>query len=117
MISDVVALVLMAYGFAALLVASVSRISIHSVVQPQNSFTHYQVHVYNSENVVEGMIRRLLFRSSVEGQPIRISFIDYGSSDDTIQITRLFTRQLEDVIESNVPASYGHTVQIDLRSQ
>ena len=117
MISDVVVLVLMAYGFAALLVAGVSRFSFHSVIQPQNSFTHYRVHVYNSENVLEGMMRRLLFRSSVEGRPIRISFVDYGSSDDTIQITRLFTRQYGDVIESDVPTSYGLTVQIDLRSK
>ncbi|MGD8190291.1 hypothetical protein ACQCN2_09945 [Brevibacillus ginsengisoli] len=116
MISDVVILVLMSYGFAALLVVLVSRISFHSVVQPQNSFTHYQVHVYNSENVLEGMIRRLMFRSCVEGKPIRISFVDYGSSDDTIQITQLFRRQYTNVMDSDVSTTYRHIVQIDLRS-
>lgn len=117
MISDVVALVLMAYGFAALLVAWVSRISFHPIVQPQDSFTHYQVHVYNSENVLEGMMRRLLFHSRVEGRPIQISLIDYGSTDDTIPITRLFMRHYEDVMQANGSTPFSRTIQIDLRSK
>ncbi len=115
MIGEMVVLVLAAYGFASLLVAWINRFSFFSAAPSQNTFTHYQVHACNSSHVLEAVIRRLILRSALEGKPIQISLVDYGSSDETSQIVQLFSRNYEYLVGQHFSRTDAHAISIDLR--
>ncbi|MGC5324893.1 hypothetical protein [Brevibacillus sp. SYSU BS000544] len=115
MIVDVMTLLLTAYGFASLMVVCLNKLRWTPILPTQEGFTHYQLHLYNSANVLEGIIRRLLLHSTLEGKPIRISFVDYGSTDDTSQVAQVLSRQNEYLLESADNALHRKTILIDLK--
>jgi hypothetical protein len=106
--------ILAAYGCSSLLVALLNKWAFRTrwpVVEPQ---IHYQLLVCNSEHALENVVRCLLLRSFVQGTPIRISFVDCGSTDDTLKITAVLERHLHLFADADDPAA-EQPITIDLR--
>ncbi|UFJ40066.1 glycosyltransferase family 2 protein [Brevibacillus humidisoli] len=103
------------YGCSSLLVTLLERWWLRKTVCDDMPFIHYQVLLYNSEDLLEGVVRRLLYSSVVRGEPIRISFVDYGSTDDTAKIAAILRRR--DEVLSNAPdwCDREKMVCVDLR--
>ncbi|WP_019123244.1 hypothetical protein [Brevibacillus massiliensis] len=114
MITSLLVWLLAAYGCASLLVALLERISFESLVRASEPLTHYKVLLYNSDHSLEGVIRRLIWSSIRYGQPIRISFVDFGSTDDTLKIATTFERNYEYLVEES-ERDKTNTILIDLR--
>lgn len=110
---DFLVWLLAAYGCASLLVAIIGRVSVEALYPSREPMVHYQLLLYNSEQLLEGVVRRLLFRSFWHGKPICISFVDFGSTDDSRRISQLMERKLEYMPDSC--QNEGETVTIDLR--
>jgi hypothetical protein len=111
---ELVVWILAAYGCSSLLVALLNKWALRAqwhVAQPQ---IHYQVLVCNSEHSLENVVWRVLFRSFVQGTPIRISFVDYGSTDDTLKITAVLERNLRMFADDGEPTTL-QPITIDLR--
>lgn len=104
-----------AYGCSSLLVMLAYRWANQMSSGADLPYVHYRLLVHDSEQVLERVIRQLLFRSVWSGKPIRISLQDEGSVDDTTRIAAVFERYpyccLVDGQESAQPP-----VIIDLRS-
>ncbi|MBG9787676.1 MULTISPECIES: hypothetical protein [Brevibacillus] len=79
------------------------------------TLTHYQLLLHNSEHRVEEAVRTLMFQSGLYGQPISISFVDEGSSDDTPRMTEILYRVHPDTIREQ-QAGREPVVVIDLRT-
>lgn len=117
MIEEFVVWLMAAYGCSSLLVTLVNRLAVREFTSAGEPHVHYQVLLYNSEHCLEGVVRRLMNRSVRLGRPIQISFIDFGSTDDTLQITSIFERnQYGFLFAGEVrPATIDPPITIDLR--
>jgi hypothetical protein len=113
-IEDLVVWLLAAYGCASLMVTLLSRCRFEAYVNGGEPLIHYQVLLYNSEHALEAVVRRLLFTSVLDGEPIRISFVDHGSTDDTLKIAAVFERNCS-FLNGETRPDAEHTVTIDLR--
>lgn len=120
MIAELLLWALAAYGSASLLamlmlqfVIWLDRIQDRLAVQSDQAFIHYQLLLLDSEHVLEHEVRRLNRAAAFRGEPVRISFKDYGSTDDTMKMTHIFERNLPFMSEEILAAS--QIVTIDLR--
>ncbi len=115
---DLLVWLLAAYGCSSLLVELLKRCSLRLEVQGnrRTSTIHYRLLLYNSEHLLEGVVRRLLFSSVVHGKPIRISFVDYGSTDDTRKIAAVWERSDPFLTGGSAAADGEPTVCVDLRT-
>ncbi|WP_407653466.1 glycosyltransferase family 2 protein [Brevibacillus ruminantium] len=89
---ELVIWLLAAYGGSSLLVGLIDcwmRRMKHTVPP---TYEHYRLLLFNSGDVVEQVVRKLQFRSYVRGVPIRISYQDDGSVDDTLRIMTVLER-------------------------
>jgi hypothetical protein len=112
-IEDLLLWTLAAYGCASLLAALLSRYGTDAVARPGEPLIHYQLLLYNSEHVLEREVRRIRNASFYRGEPVQISFVDFGSTDDTTRIKAIFERIYFDRPEEN---QVNHQiVTIDLR--
>jgi hypothetical protein len=93
MIEDLLILTLAAYGCASLLAALLSHYGMKMAARAGEPLPHYQVLLYNSEQTLEREVRRLIHVSLFRGEPFRISFVDFGSTDDTQKIKAVFERE------------------------
>ncbi|WP_312109805.1 glycosyltransferase family 2 protein [Brevibacillus reuszeri] len=114
---ELVVWLLAAFGCSSLLVMIAERWIQQMTGIAELPSVHYRLLLRDSEQVLEQVVRKLLFRSYWSGKPIRITLIDEGSVDDTPHISTLLNRyphcQLfdwQDVVGS------GTIVTIDLRS-
>jgi len=115
-IADLVVWMLAAYGCSSLLVAVMNRLAMRVMVAAGEPHLHYLVLLYNSEHSLEGIVRCLQHRSALQGRPIHISFVDFGSTDDTVQMTQIFERQQSDFACAGVePVTIDPPITIDLR--
>ncbi|MDT3417909.1 hypothetical protein QO009_003823 [Brevibacillus aydinogluensis] len=92
MMEELVVWLLAAYGCSSLLVTLANRWISRMAVRADQSCVHYRLLLGNSEQVLEYAVRRLHARSYWSGTPIRISYVDYGSTDDTCGITAVLKR-------------------------
>ncbi len=111
---DFLVWLLAAYGCSSLLVALLNRLAFRTFVRGNEPLVHYQLLIGNSENILEGVVRRLLFRSFMQGRPIRITFEDCGSTDDTLKIAAVLKRQQAFWTDDAMPDK-GNSIMIDLR--
>jgi hypothetical protein len=111
---ELVMWILAAYGCSSLLVALLHKWALRARWQGTQPQIHYQVLVGNSEHSLEYVVRRVLRHSFVQGTPIRISFIDYGSTDDTLKITEVLERNLHVFADDGEPTAL-QPITIDLR--
>lgn len=114
---DFLVWLLAAYGCASLLVFVLERVArfVNENGTPEHQPVHFHLMLHNSENVLEGVLRRLSRFSVIHGKAIHISFSDFGSTDDTLKIAALYTRKHSWLLES-AELMKPHTV-IDLRGQ
>jgi hypothetical protein len=107
-----------AFGCSSLLVMLLDRWANRMSSGAKTPDEHYRLLVHNSEQVLERVVRRLLFRSYWSGRPIRISFQDEGSIDDTKLIVALYERYPYCWME-DTPEGSGKTtaITIDLRNE
>ncbi|MFS0919237.1 glycosyltransferase family 2 protein [Brevibacillus sp. 179-C 1.1 NHS] len=115
---ELIVWLLAAFGCSSLLVMIAERWTNRTDSVSELPHEHYRLLVHNSEQVLERVVRSLLFRSYWSGRPIRITLIDEGSDDDTKQMAAVLNRY-----------PYGHclgdahddrtvgTIVIDLREK
>ncbi|WP_139491151.1 hypothetical protein [Brevibacillus dissolubilis] len=115
MVADIVVWLLAAYGCSALLVSLCHFVLAHTLTPVAEPCVHYQLLLRNSEQSLEMVMRGLLFRASMSGRPIRISFVDEGSHDYTGKMTEIYQRTLDFLI-ADPAAEDGSTITIDLRN-
>jgi len=115
MLEDILIWILAAYGCASLLATVMNRYGIREMTVPGEPLAYYQVLLFNSEQALEIEMRRLLYQSLARGCPIRISFIDHGSTDDTMKITSVFARNNEFLV-GEAPRD-ARPITIDLRRE
>lgn len=112
---ELVVWLLAAYGCSSLLVMLADRwfqgMRSGADLPPE----HYRLLVRDSEQVLERVVRRLLFRSYWSGQPVQISLIDDGSSDDTPRIAAVFARHPYCYLADGHDGSAQPVITIDLR--
>ncbi|KQL46537.1 glycosyl transferase family 2 [Brevibacillus choshinensis] len=89
---ELVIWLLAAYGCSSLLVMLADKWADRMSSSNEPPLEHYRLLVRDSEQVLERVIRRLLFRSYWSGKAIRISLIDLGSSDETKRICSTYGR-------------------------
>jgi hypothetical protein len=114
-IEELVVWLLAAYGCSSLLVTLLDKWALRAQWRATQPQYHYQVLVYNSELFLESVVRRLLCRSYVQGTPIRISFVDFGSTDDTLKIAEVFERSQQMFAGDGEPTTIQSPITIDLR--
>jgi hypothetical protein len=116
-IEDLVVWLLAAYGCSSLLVSLLDRFALRSFtrVSVGGPLIHYQVLLCNSEHALEGVVRRLTNASLMSGTPIQISFVDYGSNDDTLKIAAIFERNYRFAAAITEPDKEIAPITIDLR--
>lgn len=116
--ADMVVWLLAAFGCSSLLVMLLDRWANRMSSGAESPDEHYRLLVHDSEQVLERVVRRLLFRSYWSGRPIRITLQDEGSVDDTKRIAALYERYpyfwLEEAPEG---ASKTTAITIDLRKE
>jgi hypothetical protein len=116
MLVDVLIWLMAVYGCSSLLATLFARYIMNRMVADTGEqFHHYMVLLYNSEHSLERAVRRLLFFSTMYGKPISISFVDFGSTDDTLKIAEKFEQDYLYLIAENQQESTA-TIKIDLRS-
>ncbi|MFY0543145.1 glycosyltransferase family 2 protein [Brevibacillus sp. H7] len=115
MIEELVVWMLAAYGCSSLLVTLLNRLADQAIVRAGEPHLHYEVLLYNSEHCLEGTVRRLMSRSVLQGRPIQISFVDFGSTDDTLKITTVFERKQHEFAGDGKPDTIAPPITIDLR--
>ncbi len=113
---ELIVWLLAAFGCSSLLVMIAERWTTRTDSASELPHEHYRLLVRNSEQVLERVVRSLLFRSYWSGRPIRITLIDDGSDDDTKRMTAVLKRYpygycLGDVQEEMAAG----TIVIDLR--
>lgn len=113
MIEELLIWTLAAYGCASLLATLLRRFGMRLVVGTNEPLIHYHILLYNSEHLFEREMRRLNTASYWQGEPIRISFTDYGSTDDTLKMKDIYERNHFIWPEEYLAAS--QIVTIDLR--
>ncbi|NGQ95623.1 glycosyltransferase family 2 protein [Brevibacillus sp. SYP-B805] len=113
MIEDLLIWTLAAYGCATLLATLLSRYGTNAVARSGEPLIHYQLLLYNSEQVLEREVRRIWNASFFRGEPVQISFVDFGSTDDTPRIKAIFERNYLDRPEED--QAYQQIVTLDLR--
>ncbi|MGG1664369.1 glycosyltransferase family 2 protein [Brevibacillus sp. NRS-1366] len=115
---ELVVWLLAAFGCSSLFVMIAERWIRQTSGVAELPHEHYRLLLRDSEQVLERVVRKLLFRSYWSGKPILITLIDDGSLDDTAQISDVFDRYpycyLLDRQEDAAPVST--IVTIDLRS-
>ncbi|MED4911319.1 glycosyltransferase family 2 protein [Brevibacillus centrosporus] len=89
---ELVVWLLAAYGCSSLLVMLADKWADRMSSSNESPHEHYRLLVRDSEQVLERVIRQLLFRSYWSGKPIRISLIDLGSSDEAKRISSKYGR-------------------------
>lgn len=89
---EILVWLLAAYGCSSLLVMLADKWADRMSSSAEPSLEHYRLLVRDSEQVLEAVVRRLLFRSYWSGKPIRISLVDSGSTDDTRKIASVYER-------------------------
>lgn len=115
MINDFLVWLLAAYGCSSLLVSLLARFALRSYQRAGGPLIHYQVLLHNSEQTLEGVVRRLMNDSIMSGTPIQISFVDYGSTDDTQRIKAIFERNYRYAAATTEPDKELTPITIDLR--
>jgi len=103
---------LAAYGCASLLATLLRRFGMRAV--SNEPLIHYHILLYNSEQLFEREVRRLVSTSYWRGERLRISFSDYGSTDDTVKMIDIYERNDFGCPEEIQAGS--QVVTIDLRS-
>jgi hypothetical protein len=114
-IEDLLVWLLAAYGCSFLLVSLLERFASRSIERVGGPLIHYQVLLYNSEHALEGVVRRLMNASLLSGTPIRISFVDHGSTDDTPRIAAIFEQNYRYAAATTEPDKELLPITIDLR--
>ncbi len=112
-IEDLLVWLLASYGAVALLLPLATKWLNTPEESSYRPLIHYQILLFNSELYLEGVVRRLSMASSVRGVPICISFVDYGSTDDTLRMMKVFERETLFLIQPELTAQ--QPVVIDLR--
>lgn len=107
---------LAAYGCSSLLVVLANRWTNRMSSGADLPHEHYRLLVHDSEQVLERVVRRLLFRSFWSGKPIRISLLDDGSIDDTAYIATVFERYPYCCLDAGQEGVAQTVITIDLRS-
>lgn len=115
MIEEFLVWLLAAYGCSSLLVALFNWLALRPFPRPGETLVYYQVLLRNSEQTIEGVVRCLMNASLLRGTPIHISFVDYGSTDDTVKITEVFERNYEFLAGATKPDAELTPITIDLR--
>ncbi|GAA4718619.1 glycosyltransferase family 2 protein [Brevibacillus fulvus] len=116
MIEEFLLWLLAAYGCASLLVALLERMARESFSTAERPFVHYEVLLFNSEQHIENVARHLIHSSRRKGVPIQISFVDYGSTDDTLKIMAVLERTQSYLTEEREPdRKLTPPITIDLR--
>lgn len=90
--ADLLIWLLAAFGCSSLLVMLLERVTDRMGSAADFPDEHYRLLVRDSEQVLEGVIRRLLFRSYWSGKSIQITLQDEGSVDDTKKMAALYER-------------------------
>ncbi|MFD2369401.1 glycosyltransferase family 2 protein [Brevibacillus sp. GCM10020057] len=117
---DLLIWLLASYGFSLLLVLLADKWADRARKSADLPQIHYRLLVRNSEQVLERVIRRLLLRSYWSGEPVRISLIDAGSTDDTGQIASIYERYpyFLHAAQADGQEEHVHTdIVIDLRQE
>ncbi|MFV9510499.1 hypothetical protein [Tepidibacillus sp. LV47] len=52
---------------------------------------HYLILAKDNQSIIEWVIRSLWFNECTDGKPIKITIMDFGSSDDTLEIIHRLT--------------------------
>jgi hypothetical protein len=112
---ELVVWLLAAYGCSSLMVTLANRWISRMAERADQSCVHYRLLLGNSEQVVEYAVRRLQVRSYWSGTPIRISYVDYGSTDDTCGIMAVLKRAGHLCADDGEAAAAVPAVTIDLR--
>lgn len=110
---------LAAYGCSSFLVLLADKWARSMKRDAEIPQQHYKVLVRDSEQVLERVIRRLLFRSYWSGKPIRISLIDAGSSDHTRRMVSIYERYpyFFRLLEEGQEEQNQSDIVIDLRQE
>jgi len=90
--ADFMIWLLAAFGCSSLLVMLLERVTDRMSSAAEFPDEHYRLLIRDSEQVLEGVIRRLLFRSYWSGKSIRITLQDEGSTDNTKKMAALYER-------------------------
>ncbi|QRG70820.1 glycosyltransferase family 2 protein [Brevibacillus choshinensis] len=117
---DLIIWLLAAYGCSSLLVMLTDKWADRMSSSNEPPHEDYRLLVRDSEQVLERVIRRLLFRSYWSGKPIRISLIDSGSNEETKRISSAYGRYPYSVLlfdEGHQEPSSLNTIIIDLRQE
>ncbi|MBO8164275.1 MAG: glycosyltransferase [Brevibacillus sp.] len=114
---DLLVWLMAVYGCSSLLASLLERWAVRPESDESQPIIHYRLLLANSEQWLEGVVRRLLLASRMGGTPIRISFVDCGSTDDTARIAAVFARREAYVVtDSHLSADeHERLVCIDLR--
>lgn len=72
--------------------------------------------VKNSGQVVEGLLRFLFWWAYCHGRDLRVTVVDFGSSDDTLGIVRGYARYVPHGIDVRVGGAAGFSAE-DIRRQ
>jgi len=114
---ELVVWLLAAYGCSSLLVGLANVWIRRTTNEVPPTYEHYRLLLFNSGDVVEQVVRKLQFHSYLRGTPIRISYKDDGSADDTIRIMTVFERTDYPCSEDR-EGTFGEPVMtIDLRQK
>ncbi|MCM3079644.1 glycosyltransferase family 2 protein [Brevibacillus invocatus] len=116
--ADFLIWLLAAFGCSSLLVMLLERVTDRMSSSAESPDENYRLLIRDSEQVLEGVIRSLLFRSYWSGKSIRITLQDEGSTDDSLKMAALYERYpycwSVDRHQGIVPSN---TIIIDLRSK
>lgn len=113
MIEELLLWTLAAYGCASLVAALLRRFGMRWSAVSNEPLVHYHILLYNSDQLFEREVRQLTTRSYWQGERLRISFTDYGSTDNTLKMKDIYEREYD-----HWPEEYladGQIVTIDLR--
>lgn len=115
MLFDLVIWLLAVYGCSFLLASLFAHYLVNWMdIKTEAHARHFIVLLRDSEDCLEHVMRRLLFASKLNSQPIRVSFIDFGSTDHTLRIAEKMKRDYLYVVEDQ-PPECTTAIQIDLR--
>jgi hypothetical protein len=116
--AELVIWLMAAFGCSSLLVMLFDRWANRMSSGAESPDEHYRLLVHNSEQVLERVVRSLLFRSYWSGRSIRITLQDEGSIDDTKLIAALYERYPYCWMEvTQEGAGKTTAITIDLRNE
>ncbi|GAB7389206.1 hypothetical protein BSNK01_30440 [Bacillaceae bacterium] len=105
------------YGVSHLTVLLLKRFTIGKRAQGK---AHYLLLLQNSQSSVEWAVRTLRRQSALEGRDFSLTYVDFGSTDDTMEIVKRFGSGGEPGLlaeHSLPPAGFPSVVVIDLRGE